>query len=163
MGFKFSFGKKPEEKKPLANEVPKEEVDLTNAVVNMDGESVPLEEMVNAYKAACAAKNEAKNELGEEDLVEIDGQQVSVKDLISAYMAGKAATNAESPQDVKAEPVVDESKQAPFANAVKPEVNQKLKAAFNSGDEVKSTYQSKSQRTAEGKARYGSKVEQGGK
>lgn len=155
----FKNAEEPEEKK---------EDEMDNAVTvenayfeNEDGEKIPFEEMVNAYRSACAAQNEATS-LNMEDEVDVDGEKVPMRAIYDAYVASKSAQNAEAPQDVVAEDVVDESKQGTLTNSKKEEkVNEALKnAAEKSNVTPKSTYRSKSQRIAEGRARYGSRVNQ---
>ena len=83
----FQKDKKPEE-------VQASEVELTNALVEVEGKEVPLEEIVNGFKAEELRKAEelknAKAKLADEDTIDVDGKKVLVKDLRAGYLANAA-------------------------------------------------------------------------
>lgn len=172
----FKIGKKAEDvKKNQAPEDEKkkdeesaEELEMSNAYVEMEnGEKVPLEEAMNAYKAAKERENaESENVMNMEDEVELDtGEKVKVADLMKAYAAEKEMENAEPPTDTTADEAVDEDKQKPFTNSAsgkKKPVNKELKNAAAQGGEFAPAVQTRAQRIKAGTAKYSSTVAQGG-
>ena len=151
---KFKFGKKknalpppPEEKKP---EEPGEEMDnMEGAYLEVDGEKIPLEEAVAAYKQS--KENEA-TVIGPEDSIDVDGNPVTGAELAAACKAMRSAENAEPPADTPAEPVVKENAKP------KEKKNKHFKALENASRETpeqKPDISTKADRIARGKARYG--------
>lgn len=156
LNFKIFKNKKEEEPKedPKENAV-EEEIENASGVVELeDGSTIPLEELVQAYKAK--KENECKNSepLSPEDEIEIDGEKVKIKDLISM---AKSKENAEPPTDTPLEEPVDEAKQ--MANSVKKNENfTKVKKVANAAASPMKPYvNTKTTRFQKGKERYGSK------
>lgn len=156
---RFKFGKKknalpppeePEEKKEP--EESKENMEGTYLVV--DGEKIPIEEAMAAYRQR--KENEA-TEINPEDTIDIDGETVTGADLIAACKAMKEASNAEPPQETPAEPVVNENSKRKEKQK-KNKHFQALENAANTAPEIKPDINTKSERIDRGKQRYGTAV-----
>ena len=151
--FKFLKNEAPaetEKKKEDEAEV----MNADDAMVDLgDGNQIPLSELVAAYKETKAEESEMMNA---EDKVDVDGEEVSVGDLINAYKTKNAPVeNAEPPQDVVAEPVVDEKKQkVQNSNFKKVENAVKMDA-----EPAKPNVNMRSERLERGTSRYSSKKE----
>lgn len=82
--------------------------------VDMDGKKVPLDELVNAFKAEQAEKervaleNSAK-EMKDDTLINVDGKEVSVKDLKASFVAYSARLNADEEAAEKAKKEKEEA------------------------------------------------------
>lgn len=162
---------KPEPALPKKEEEPKAMLN-DDATVDVNGTPVPLYELIEKYQMSKGSGNVPQALTPEDEVALPDGSKVKVSELIAVYGAGEGAeepmANAEPPQDVKAEPAVDEARQV-RANAApakpKPQVNQALKNAVNkSGDPGQiGGIDSEATRLDRGKARYSIPVKQGGK
>lgn len=101
-----------EDDKNKKTEKPPEEDDkemknMEGAMIEVDGQQIPLEEAVQAYQAMKSnGEGEQPRQLTAEDQVDVDGELVNVSDLIAACQGRKQ--NAEPPQDEAAETVVEE-------------------------------------------------------
>ena len=161
----------PEKKAvPLAGkETPAEEkAELMNddTMVDVNGTPVPLHELVSNYEEKNGAGAQAP--LADEDEVALsDGTKVTVADLKAAYAGGgseapveEVKANAESPTDVVAAPVTDETKQR--ANSAAPRtVNAKLKNAASESGYVADKIETGASRLERGKTRYSLPVKGG--
>lgn len=142
---------------PPPEEKPEEGMEMEGAYIEVDGERIPVEEAVNAYKQN---KENEVQPMAPEDTIDIDGEMVSGADLAAAYKAAKGAQNAEPPQDVKGEPVVDESLQNKKAEPENGEQkkNAHFKAVKNAATKSpveKIKPNTRSNRLKAGKERYG--------
>lgn len=162
MAKKFKFGRKknalppPEEPK---EDKPEETTETTETMENMegaylevDGEKIPVEEAMAAYRQK--KENEA-TVIGPDDTIDVDGEQVTGAELVAACKAMREASNAEPPQDTPAEPVVKDNSKG------KEKKNKNFKAlenAANTAPEIKPDINTKSERVARGKQRYGTVV-----
>lgn len=164
---------KPEPALPKKEEEPKAMLN-DDATVDVNGTPVPLYELIEKYQMSKGSGNVPQALTPEDEVALPDGSKVKVSELIAIYGAGEGAepagemANAEPPQDVKAEPAVDEARQV-RANAAPakpaPKVNQALKnAVTKSGDPGQiGGIDSEATRLDRGKARYSIPVKQGGK
>jgi len=153
MKFKL-LGKKVENQEPEKKEGKEKEEDemlnAENSVVKMEnGETVPVSEMIQAYKNS---KN-SENVLNQEDEIEVDGETVPVSKLIQAY---KSRNNAEPPQDEEAEDVVKMQNSAPEKKQkAKNENFKKIENAVSvEAEPAKPQINTRSERLARGKERY---------
>jgi len=163
MSFKtkvFKFFRNDMDTKP---EVEEEKVNIDDAIVEIDGEKVPLSEVIAAYKEEKTAGGDEGGEdqgnvINPDDEVDIDGQKVLASELIASYQRRASKANAEPPTDTKAEEVVDETKQKSNTKKDKPNENFKNlnNAIKNSFEEFSITVQSKDERIKAGKKKYGS-------
>lgn len=133
---------------------------MEGAMIEVDGEKIPLEDAVNAYKSAMSNQDggDQGQTLNPEDTVEIDGNPVKVGDLIAAYKANRQ--NAEPPQDVVAEPVIEDQKT--MSNQKPKEKKNFFKIVKNAAketEEVKVYVNTIDERLKRGKSKYGSKKE----
>lgn len=155
----------PEKKAaPFAGkETPEEEkAEMMNddTMVDVNGTPVPLHELVANYEEKKGGGAQAP--LGDEDEVGLsDGSKVTVAELKAAYSGGdsepaESLENAEAPTDLKAEPVVDESKQransAPLASPKK--VNAQLKNAASASGFAPEKVETQAARLERGRERY---------
>lgn len=121
-----------------------------------DGQKVPLEEAVNAYKAAKEnQEKEVENEkvIGPDDEVDVEGEMVTGAELIAA--CGAMKKNAEPVQDEKAEEVVEE--QSTMKNSIKKPKKSFFKVVKNAcerTEEFKTSHELKSDRFKRGKENY---------
>lgn len=74
----FKFFKNKDEKKA-------EEIDLENAVVEIDGKDVKLKDLIKAHNDSTVVAGSSMSKIGLESLIEVDGKQVPIKDMVSAY------------------------------------------------------------------------------
>lgn len=146
-------------KDPEKEEDDDEMMNMEGAMIDVEGEKIPLDEAVNAYKSMKDNQDddeEVENLLNAEDEVDVDGEKVNVSDLIAAYQTRKQ--NAEQAQDVEAEEVVEE--QDTVQNSKKKEKSKHFKMVKNA---VQKTQKQKiyvnttDERFQRGKDRYGSK------
>lgn len=155
---KFKLSKKDKQKKnavpPPEEKEPEEELESESAVIEVDGEMIPVAEAIAAYQKI---KENEVVPLSPEDTVEIDGEQVTVAELVAACQAGKE--NVGEPKEVKAEEVVDEQMQK--KNKVKPKEEKKnknftvLKNASEATAIPNPGLTSKADKLARGKLKYG--------
>lgn len=137
--------------------------------IDVNGQKVPLEEAISAYKSMMENVEEETQVLTEEDVVEIDGEKVSVSELVAACT--KMKDNAEPPQDEEAENVVESQNINTKNNSVKKlttstKKKQKINhfkivknaATKNNQEEIKRPNTSY-QRLQNGKNKYGKKGE----
>ena len=103
-----------------------EAVEMEGAEVEMDGKKVPLELLVNSYKAVKAeeervALENSLKELKDDTVVTVDGKEISVKDLKSAHSALllKNAASEEADKKAKEEEEEKEGKKKKEAEALK--------------------------------------------
>lgn len=82
------------------------EVELTNAVVPLDGKEVPLEDVIKGFTAQAKRQELANAKLGDEDLIQVGDAKIAVKDLKAGYLA--SLKNAEDDEKKKKE---DEERQ----------------------------------------------------
>lgn len=170
------FGIKPKEKANAAPPAaPEREPDgdekpvmlNDDAEVDVNGTPVPLHELMAAYMEKQGTGEPAA--LADDDVVQLpDGQKVTIADLKASYSGGggEPLENAEAPQDVTAEPVVDEKKQLSNSAPKKRVVNAALKNAAARGDTADPRGEgmdTQADRIARGAARYSLPVKQGGK
>jgi hypothetical protein len=148
------------EKKPEDEIVEEEKVNMDDAILEIEGEQVPLSEVITAYKEEKAedeTSEEGNNVINPEDEIDIgDGEKVLASELIASYQRRASKTNAELPTDTTMEETVDEKAQK--ENSKKP--NDNFKALNNSIKEsfanVKLIVNSKVDRINKGKQKYGS-------
>lgn len=169
---KFVFGKKRENADPPEEKKEEETVDnAEDAYIEVDGEKVPVEEMVNAYKASMSNAEEDKekengkeNMLNMEDTVEIDGKEVTMQELYDNYSKDDEKENAEPATDDPLEPAVKENAANPKPDPKKKNENfRKIQNAADRGAAVeKPNVRTQTKRLSEGQARYGSPVKNGG-
>ena len=166
---KFVFGKKRENADPPEPKKEEEETvdNADDAYIEVDGEKVPVEEMVNAYKASMenVDKDEDKeNMLNMEDTVEIDGKEVTMQELYDNYSKGDDKENAEPATDDPLEPAVKENAADKKPDPKKKNENfRKIQNAADRGAPVdKPNIRTQTKRLSEGQSRYGSPVKNGG-
>jgi hypothetical protein len=144
----------------------KEEVEKLNAdetMVEIDGQQIPLSEIIKAYQAEKAEEavkgnsgDTEKIPLKAEDEIDIDGKKEKVGDIINCYK-NRMKKNAETPIDTKAESVVDEAAQK--QNAINSANFKKLQnAVAKAGSEFKISVLTREERIASGKSKYGGKA-----
>lgn len=166
MKFKLNLGKK----KILQNQVPEEkpeeeEMEMNaDATIEVDGESIPVSELVENYKAKKNAETEEDKGtvMNMEDTIDVDGEEVSMKDLYDSY---KANVNAEDPTDQPLEDVVDETmKKNSLEDPKKPNQNFKIvqNAAAQGAEAERPKVNTMRSRLARGKAKYGTPVKNEG-
>ena len=85
-----------------------EAVEIDGAEVEMDGKKVPLEALVNSYKAVKAeeekvALENSLKELKDDTVVTVDGKEITVKDLKAAHSAVLLKNAADVEAKAKAE------------------------------------------------------------
>ena len=150
-------GKKPEEEEAL---------NMEGAIIEVDGEKIPLEEAVAAYKAMNENSGEDPVILSPGDTVAIDGETVNVSDVVAAYASSKANAE-EKPEEKKPEEKPEEKKPEEKENAVLENSKPKEKtsgkhfktmenAAAKTG-EIKVVVNTSVSRFQRGSDRYGSK------
>ena len=150
--------KKPKE--PPAgggNEPPPEEVDNgQDAYVEIDGQKVPLAELVEAYDSKNNAGEEGQA-LSPEDEVDVGGQKVKVSDLIAAYQGSHENAQVDEPgTKVDTDVIVKNGKagkEPPNANFIAVKKN-----AAAVADPPPPKLNTRTDRIANGAARYGSPV-----
>lgn len=170
MKFKFLKNKsevdssaKKKSKKNMADEekeIP-EEMEMESAVIEVNGEMIPIEEAIAAYKMQ---KENEVVPMSPEDTIEIDGETVTVADLIKAVQAGKE--NVGDPKEIEAETVVDEEMQKKNQKQNQKQTTQEkpnknfilLKNKSESTEQYKPNISTKAERIKNGKLRYGSAV-----
>jgi hypothetical protein len=148
------------EKKPEDEIVEEEKVNMDDAILEIEGEQVPLSEVITAYKEEKVKDEtgeEGNNVINPEDEIDIgDGEKVLASELIASYQRRASKANAELPTDTTMEETVDEKAQK--ENSKKP--NDNFKALNNSIKEscanVKLIVNSKVDRINKGKQKYGS-------
>jgi phage-related minor tail protein len=92
-----------------------EAVEVEGAEVEMDGKKVPLETLVNSYKAVKAEEEKVALEnslkgLTDDTIVTVDGKEVSVKDLKAVHAAVVLKNAAEESAKKEAEEKADKEK-----------------------------------------------------
>lgn len=171
---KWKLGKKRENADdPKAQEEEKKENGLpvddkenvgeipADAMVEINGQMVPVSELVAAYEEKAAPEAPAENILNMDDMVDVGGKDVAVKDLVENY-CGKME-NAEPPTDTPLEDPIKENA-ADKKVADDPKNFRILQNAADRGAAAeKPNVNTKSARLARGKAGYGSAVANGGK
>jgi len=161
------FKKKVKNAAPPEEEKKEEEDVIENAdgyIENADGEKVPISELVNMYKEKKESEKKENSQVyNMDDEVEVDGEKMTVGELMAACGYGEKVENAEPPQDEDAEEVVDEAKQLSNSKETGKKNFKKVENAVKKDTEFKPKINSISERLANGKARYGSPVSQGGK
>jgi hypothetical protein len=165
--FKHFLNSKAKKENACGTAPPKDEKENTvhnmeGAMIEVEGEKIPLEDAVNAYKARMEnqPEEETSKTLGPEDVVEVDGEQVKVGDLIQAYKG--TMQNAEPPQDEEAEEVVEEQQSMSNTAPNKPKEKSKnyfkiVKNACAETQEQKIYVNTIDERFKRGKNRYGTK------
>lgn len=165
--FKFT-GKKPKQKKNMAPPEPEEKkkdeepMEMEGAVIEVDGEMIPVEEAIAAYQQQ---KQNEVTPLSPDDEIEIPGEseKIKVSELVAALQASRQASkeNVGDPKEVTAEPVFEEKKnsQGVPAKEGKEKKNKNFKILENASRKttmVDPGIKTKSQRLERGKSRYGS-------
>lgn len=96
MNLKFWKKEQKAEEKPS-------EVELANAVIEVEGKETKIEDLIAGFKAAQKRQEELANaapkKLGLEDSVDIDGKKVLVKDLVSGFKANLQNASDEDMKD----------------------------------------------------------------
>lgn len=173
MAKKWSFsnflGKDPEKKK-IENQAPDDEEkkdesekmeNAENAFVNVNGQDVPMQELMAAYQDKMNAANQA---MGMDDEVEMpDGSMVKVSEMVNAYTERAAMQNAEPPTDTTLEKV-SEDQDKPMMNS-QTQKNENFKKVENAVATAKRAAPNRPTTMADrlklGKVRYG-KIQKGG-
>lgn len=158
------LGKKPEQKTNMAPPEPEEKelekMNMDGAVIEVDGEMIPLEEAIAAYQQQ---KQNEVTPLSPDDEIEIEGEpeKVKVADLIAALQASRQ--NVGEPKDIKAELDVQENAcgSGKKQNSKPPEEKKNanfrlLENAANKTAPVDPRIKTKAERIKQGKMRYGS-------
>ena len=150
------FTKKPKLNSavPPPKEKPEEGEEMKNAeeaYVVVGDEKIALSDLIDAYKSTEEKEEptEDGNLLNSEDEVDMgEGKKVKVAELVAAYSKKNEALEPTDPKDV--EPVVK-------TNSIKERPNANFKTLKNAAERIaeqKPTFQSRSERIAEGNARY---------
>lgn len=149
--------KKPDEKKPDEGAPPEgAENAAGGAFVEIGGQKVPLEELLDCYMQKANGEGEGQA-LAPEDEVDLpDGGKVKVADLIKAYQGGGNANSEVAEPGTAAEPVVQNAKsakEAPNENFLAIRRN-----AAAVADPPPPKLNTRGERLAAGASRYGSAV-----
>lgn len=158
------LGKKPAQKKNMAPPEPNpeespEKMEMEGAVIEVNGEMIPVEEAIAAYKQQ---KQNEVTPLSPDDEIEIDGEpeKIKVSELIAALQASKE--NVGDPKEIKAEPAVAENSCGTAMKNSKPveqKPNQNFRVLQNAADKttpVDNGIMTRTDRLSRGKMRYGS-------
>lgn len=163
--FKLFKNEIPEEKP----QVEEEKINIDDAILEIEGDKVPLSEVITAYKEEKAEEGQmnaeeenpvvdeedGSNIINPDDEIDIDGNKVLASELIASYQRRMSRANAEPPTDTQAEPTVDEKLQKENS---KP--NKHFKALTNSVKEgytgIDLIVNTKAERCKVGKQKYGS-------
>lgn len=163
--FKLFKNEIPEEKP----QVEEEKINIDDAILEIEGDKVPLSEVITAYKEEKAEEGQmnaeeenpvvdeedGSNIINPDDEIDIDGNKVLASELIASYQRRMSKANAEPPTDTQAEPTVDEKLQKENS---KP--NKHFKALTNSVKEgytgIDLIVNTKAERCKVGKQKYGS-------
>jgi hypothetical protein len=140
----FRFLKNQDDEKKEEKENMEEKINMNEAFVEINGEQVPIEKLLESYRSMKDNSEEEKsNVLNPEDEVDIDGEKIMVSELIASY----SKSNAEPQTDEPDEPDVKE--------------NSNFKTVKNSiqksQDEIVMSVNTRSERLARGKKLYGGK------
>jgi hypothetical protein len=176
---KITLFKNKGEKKPIKNQEPppkkpddedEEVIENADGYVEIDGEQVPLAELIKVYQGEQAGGETMLNEDDEVDTG--DGKRVRVGDMINAYRNRKKNADEEIQNEAElldepAEEVVDETKQMSNSKSSdkKPKKNENFKKVENAaerGNPGAPEINTQTSRLSRGKARYGTPVKQGG-
>jgi hypothetical protein len=175
-------------KKTVSNEAPpegakpeeEEALNMEGAMIEVDGQKIPLEDAVAAYKAMNENAEEEVQMLSPGDSVDIDGEKVNVSDLVAAYESSKAnaeeedkpeeeeKTNAEEeekPEEEKKNVENSKSLETPEEKKTEKKTEEKkpgkhfnvLENAASKAGEVKVDISTSDKRFQRGVDRYGSK------
>jgi len=170
MKLKLNIGKKKavrknevEEPEEIDDEVEEMEVNA-DAVLEVDGESVPVSEMVENFRNMKKAQSEAGGgSVSMDDTIEIDGEEVPMKTLYEAY---KSKTNETvEPTD---DPLEDSVKQNSLGDedGAKNKPNKNFRTIQNAAGKTekreKPEVDTLRKRLVRGKSRYGSAIEKKG-
>jgi hypothetical protein len=82
------------------------EGDLEGKTVLIDGEQVPLQVLIDTFRAEAAEKakmEELEGGISEDTVIEIDGSETAVRDMANSYRSAKARKNAEDEEKKKDE------------------------------------------------------------
>ncbi len=157
MKFKLNWPKKKAEEAKAAvkeNAVPEEEMQMNaDATLDVDGETIEVSKMVEAYKNMKQAEADKQNAVSLEDTIEVDGESVLVKDLLEAYKTRTAA--ADEKEEKEEAPDVKE-------NSVPESKNENFKVMENAASKTEKqsapVIETERVRLARGKTQYGSVV-----
>jgi hypothetical protein len=149
---------------PPKEEPPKEEkVNMDDSVVEIDGQQVPVSELIKVWQGEQAEKGATQNVLNAEDEVDIDGKKVKASELAACYKAAQTKQNADltlKPADTPTEDIIDADKNLKQNSKVEKNENfRKLENASQQAEQFKPNINTKSERLERGKERYGSIVE----
>lgn len=157
--FKFFL---PKEKKNNLEPERKEEtpdlekINADESFIDIDGEKVPLSELIKTWQVEQSEKQITENAINPEDEVEVDGNKVKAKELVDCYMRNKAKMNAEPEPKIETEE--EKKERVAKENAKGKEHFNAFQSAIAKGNEegYKMVINTKEDRIAEGKKRYGS-------
>lgn len=151
--------KAPDAKDKDAEAQDEEMENAADAYVEVDGEKVSLEDLIKCYQGEEAEEEVKENLLNADDEIDIgDGKKIKVSALMEAYKSKKNEV-VEPTEKSTVEDVVDETKQN---SKVDKKPNQNFRVLKNAAERVaeqKPTFQSRSERIAEGAKRYSLKPE----
>ncbi len=155
MKFKLNWPKKKAEeaKAAVKENAADEEVQMNaDATLEVDGETIEVSKMVEAYQNMKQAEADKKNAtVGIDDTIEVDGESVSVKDLLEAFKMKTAAAD-------------DEKEEAPDVkeNSKTESKNENFKVMENAASKTEKqaapTIETERVRLARGKTQYGSVI-----
>jgi hypothetical protein len=145
-------GEKSEEIKEN-EDVPKAE----DSYIEIDGNQVPLMELIKTWQAEQKEKEVMQNVINPEDEIDVDGKKIKAQELVDSYMRNKSKMNAEeTPEEIekkKKEKEMEAKENAKGKNGF-----QKIENAMrNNDDAYKIVINTKDDRIANGKSRYGSR------
>lgn len=153
--FKTRKNEAPPEETIEKEEKKEEEIfNADEAYVEIDGEEISLDALMDVYRKGRENEDpeETKQVLKEEDEVDIDGEKVRVSELIERYRSqGAAVENGGCDPETKVE----------NSEPPKKTVNPQLKNAAHEAEGFTTGVKTRTDRLAEGKARYGRSVEGG--
>ena len=126
----------------------KNEADAETSHIEVDGEKVPLKNLISAYQAAEAEKAKAgkeneEKEISDDSSIEVDGKEVKISDMMNCYRASKK--NEKDPEAAAADP---KEKENADAEAKAKEEEEKKNAA-----EAKAKEEEEKKNAAEAKAK----------
>jgi hypothetical protein len=78
-----------------------EEKSVMNAVVEIDGQKVPVADLAELYRKTKASENEGEEVIGENETVDIDGNLVKISDLIALWKGSQTANDTEEEKEVE--------------------------------------------------------------
>ena len=160
MKWKFLSRKNNKTNETVGEETQTKEMNIDESYVEVDGEKVPMAELIKTWQGEQAEKQISENVMNPEDEIEVDGKKVKAQELIDSYRRNKAKKN-EMEEGEKENEMEEDEDEEEDKKEEKEQKKNNFKKLDNAHKNHKENYtvviSTKSERVATGKAKYGTK------